>query len=104
MTRHISEEDKLYLYGLLKQNELIGRLWPVYEWDKDKVVYGLTIDSNAAYELLSEVADIQFTKEQLSAVFKRYRILPYGSPFKPLPEQSLLDEFYRKRKERRIRV
>lgn len=103
MTKHLDDDEVFYIYNLLRTNKLVAKIWPVFDWDKDEVVYGLMIDSDRAFELLSEVSDITFTKQQLQTVLKHHGVKPFASPFRKLTEETLLDEFYRKRKERKIR-
>ena len=104
MTKHIDDDDVFYVYYLLRTNNLVAKIWPVFEWDKGEPVYGLMVDNDRAFELLSEVSDIRFTKQQLQTVLKHHGVKPFSSPFRKLPEETLLDDFYRKRKERKIRV
>lgn len=102
--KHLSDEDQLYIYGLLRTNRLIGQIWPVYRWDNHPKVYGLLFSEPHAYQELAAVSDTQFTPEQFKTVLAKYNVAPYPSPFSKgkSAEERLIKAFYESRKDRRI--
>lgn len=104
-TKHLSEQDQLYAYGLLRRNKLIGQIWPVYSWDNPPV-YGLLVSEAHAYQELIGVSDTPFTFEQFKTVLSKYEIAAYPSPFAKgkSAEERLIKAFYGSRKDRRIAV
>lgn len=105
-SRHLSDEDQLYIYGLLRGNKLIGQIWPVYIWDNSPAVDGLLVSEAYAFQELSAVSDTYFTPEQFKTVLSKYEIAPYPSPFTKgkSTEERLTKAFYASRKDRRIAV
>lgn len=105
-TKHLSDEDQLYIYGLLRGNKLIGQIWPVYTWDNHPPVYGLLVSEALAYQELIGVSDTPFTIEQFRTVLAKYEVAPYPSPFSKgkSAEERLIKAFYEARKDRRIAV
>ena len=72
MSKHLSDEDHLYILGLLLTNKLIAKVWPVYKWDDDEPVYSLLLDRDLALAELNRVSDIPITERQLRTVLDRY--------------------------------
>ena len=94
---HLSKEDQFYIYWLLRQNGLIGQIWPVYTWDKTPPVYGLIVGRDLALQELNGVSDTPVTERQLRTVLKSYGVAE--GPIEP----KLIAEFYRNRLDRKIR-
>ena len=104
MNKHLSVEDQHYLYVLLRTNKLVVQTYPYYSWDKSPPIFGLVVGEDAAFGLLSPIADITFTKKQLQGVLKKYGIEGFPSPFAgESKDQRRIDEFYDKRRDRKIR-
>ena len=94
----LSKEDPLYVYGLLKTNGMIGQVWPVYIWDRDPPVYGLTLGREMALQELNGVSDTPITERQFRTVLKKFGIAE--GPIEP----KLIDQFRKKRRDRRIKT
>lgn len=98
MSSHISAEDQLYVYGLLKRNKLIGQIWPVYSWDNDPPVYALVLGRDMALQELRHASDIPITERQLRTVLDAF-----GVVYSDSEQAKLIAEFYAKRRDRRVR-
>lgn len=72
MAKHLSDEDQLYIYGLLKQNKLIAQVWPAYSWDKSEPAYTLLVDRDLALVEINRASDTEITERQLRTVLDRY--------------------------------
>ena len=98
MSTHLSAEDQLYIFGLLRTNKLIGQIWPVYKWANDPPVYGLLVGRDMALQELNHVSDIPITERQLRTVCE-----VHGIAFSDATQAKLIAEFYEKRRDRKVR-
>lgn len=91
----LSDEEQRYIWALLLKNNFVGRVWPVYTWDDDEPLYELLIDRDLVVRELNEVSDLPISAQQLRTIVARFG--GKGTL------KSRIDEFYGKRKDRRIR-
>jgi hypothetical protein len=77
---------------------MIGQVWPVYAWDTDPPVYGLTLGREMALQELNGASDTPITERQLRTVLKRFGIAE--GPIEP----KLIERFRKKRKDRKIKT
>lgn len=92
----LSDEEQRYIWALLLKNNLVGQVWPVYSWDDDEPLYELLVDRELVVAELNHVSDLPITVTQLRTLMNRFG--GHG------PLKKRVDQFYAKRKDRRIRA
>ncbi len=94
--RHLSPQEQAYIHRLLTATGLVGQIWPVYRWDETPAVYGLIVGRDMALQELNFISQMPITERQLRTVLKKFGIAE--GPIEP----ELIEEFYRKRRDRKI--
>ncbi len=67
---HLSKENQFYIYWLLRQKGLIGKVWPVYTWDQSPPIYALVGGREVVLPMLNSISDTPITERQFRTVLK----------------------------------
>jgi hypothetical protein len=90
----LTDKEQRYVWELLKSNNFVGQVWPVYAWDDSKPLYEFLVDRDLVVQELNSVTYFPVTAQQLRTIVKRFA--GEGTL------KSRIDEFYAKRRDRRI--
>jgi len=79
---------------------VVGKVWPVYRWDKVPAVYALLVPRHHALEMFNEVrvGDEPVAAAEFASRLRRLEMHDYGDPI----EARLIAEFRLGRKDRRV--